>query len=61
MLRRGADADIADETGDTSRELAQEKENKPFKVILDSVIGEQLAVSMTKSQAERSDIDKKNE
>ena len=51
LIRKGADLDIEDESGDSGRSLAESE--KPFKKIVDDIMGSPLAVSMTKSQAEQ--------
>ena len=57
LIRKGADLDIEDESGDTGRSLAEGE--KPFKKIVEDIMGSPLAVSMTKSQAEQSNEDEK--
>ena len=50
LLERGADPDIKDNDNDTGRKLAEGK--KKFKIIFDEVMGDKIAVSMTKSEYE---------
>jgi len=47
LLRKGSKLDIADEDGDTGRNLAEQ--SKAFKPILDQVMGAEMAVSMSRS------------
>ena len=50
LLERGADPDIKDSDNDTGRSLAEG--NKKFKIIFEEVMGDKIAVSMTKSEYE---------
>ena len=50
LLERGADPDIKDTDNDTARKLVDGK--KKFKIIFEEVMGDKMAVSMTKSEFE---------
>jgi len=50
LLSKGADLDIIDEEGESSRDLADD--SPQFKSVILEVFGPELAESMTKSQFE---------
>ena len=50
LLERGADPDLKDNDNDTGRNLAEGK--KKFKIIFEEVMGDNIAVSLTKSEFE---------